>query len=274
MAKTGKWHAFVMLVVYEGILNFIIDFGINFAIAYGMYKGRSKPVTLWKFPHTFSGDCALSTFIQVVITWFVEELLVGWDFYNGKSCDLSFWKVPNRGRGWLWKYLEVENDPKHSSEYGKGSKDRLAKPKFKTFLKDLIINYPNRGILFNLIFFTFKKVLRAILLAIPIWIVIWPIMMGVMASIGTKAGGIEYTFGNYPTPQIAKGIYAGILGMTSTPIIMAFIILRYQWQKEYQLKEKLHPTSSQVEIGGSILINEDSTLSEESSTNELLNVKV
>ncbi|GME73672.1 unnamed protein product [[Candida] boidinii] len=55
--------------------------------------------------------------------------------------------------------------------------------------------------------------------------------MGIMASIGTREPGnsVEYTFHHFRTPQVAKLLYGGIIGLLLTPIISGIILTRHNW---------------------------------------------
>ncbi|CCE63515.1 hypothetical protein TPHA_0F00280 [Tetrapisispora phaffii CBS 4417] len=230
--KQRSWlYIFVYLVLYEGLMSGAISGGINFAISYGMYAKRSRQVTLWRFPHTMSGDCAVTLFVQTVLTHIIEEIMVGWDCYTGDTFYFPSLPLGGRLNKWAFKALEVDRG---MVPFGlRPEAKEGAKPTFKGYVKQLITYDENRSNFVNFIICAVHKVILALLIAIPIWFVEWPVTMGVLAGIGKYIGGIEYELGNYPKPQVIKLVYTVILGWVSTPISIAAVMLRNQWYVEY-----------------------------------------
>ncbi|GMF07393.1 unnamed protein product [[Candida] boidinii] len=75
--------------------------------------------------------------------------------------------------------------------------------------------------------------------------------MGIMASIGTREPGtVEYTFHHFRTPQVAKLLYGGIIGLLLTPVISGIILTRHNWMmKEItELKEGESPDIHEKEL--------------------------
>ncbi|ORX95443.1 hypothetical protein K493DRAFT_315020 [Basidiobolus meristosporus CBS 931.73] len=59
--------------------------------------------------------------------------------------------------------------------------------------------------------------LRGFIYCFPIFVVFWPIGVGIMAG---------FTFNHWPTPQIFKAVYAGLMGIFTTPIITFIVLVR------------------------------------------------
>lgn len=214
----------VYLFLIEGMYSSCVSAGIEFAIAYGMYSTRKGHITLWAFPHTLSGDCALSLFIQVVITWYLEEFTVGFDDYKNRTCLLPFdkWfyeKYVKGNRFWYW-YLEIDFG---MLRHNKSASEKLT---YGKYLKRQVINYPDRKFSFNFLEWAIRKLIRSILLAIPIFLVVWPVTMGIMAGTGTKIGSYDYYFNRYPYPQLMKFVFSFVVAFISTPLTIISIILR------------------------------------------------
>lgn len=105
--KRGLLHTLVFIFIIQAVPSAIISGGIEFAVAYGMYHGVKEKITLWRFPHTMSGDCALTVFIQVCVTWVAEELFIGWDDYLGTCGHIPWpWKIPQNK--WVRLFFEVD----------------------------------------------------------------------------------------------------------------------------------------------------------------------
>ncbi|KAI8907461.1 hypothetical protein DFJ77DRAFT_475530 [Powellomyces hirtus] len=59
----------------------LLDAGINFALAYAMYHG--KTAYLWDLPNTIAGDAAMTVIIQGVLTWIIDGTLTHQDCRKG-----------------------------------------------------------------------------------------------------------------------------------------------------------------------------------------------
>lgn len=104
--RTGFLFTFFYIFIIQSVPSAIISGGIEFAIAYGMYHSVSGKITLWRFPHTLSGDCALTVFIQVCVTVVLEELFVGLEDYNGRCGKIPCPWVPKNK--WVRLYFDVD----------------------------------------------------------------------------------------------------------------------------------------------------------------------
>ncbi|CCF59924.1 hypothetical protein KAFR_0I01430 [Kazachstania africana CBS 2517] len=227
-------YAFLYLFVFEAGGSAIVAGGLEFLIAWGMYRFVHHKVTLWAFPHTLSGDCALSLFIQVCITWCCEEILINWDYYNNRTCtvmNLDLWlfhklqsakgKISTRFLNW---YLEIPYGIiKYDNVQNKNNSNKLS---FLPFTRRIVVNYPNEGLLYNIVIWLLKKIVRGLLWSCVIFCIIWPVTMGIMAGIGTSVGAYDFKFDHYPTPQIMKLLYAVAVAYASTPFTIIVIILR------------------------------------------------
>lgn len=260
MAEGGKrgsyWNNIYYIFILQGLGSAIVSGGIEFAIAYGMYWKQRRPITLWAFPHTLSGDCALSLFIQVGITWFMEETFIGWDCFKNKTPLVPFeLPLPDKVKHkYIWKYLEIE--------YGIPRDEDMKKNTRRNYMRKQWIQYPNRSIFFNLFQWSLRKFIRAMIAAALIWAIEWPVTMGIMAGIGTRVGSHDYKYHGW-TPQIMKMIYAFVLGIISTPAAIIVIMIRDKWYLDYmkQLETNTSPNEKNLERQ---LCDEDSTI----STNE------
>lgn len=236
----------IYLFLYEGLIAMIIGAGSNFGIAWAMYAGHHKHyVCLWAFPHTLSGDCALSLFIQTLVTWFSEEFLINYDNYLGETCVLpkSFtdrvFRLLYRDhsmpqptdtkvqRFWQW-YFEVDRGMvSYRSQSRYDDDDEVLEPKLSWLghFRKTISMYADRGTFKQFVFWVIQKALRAVSFGIPLFLVLWPITMGIMTGVGHKLGKIDYYY-DTPAPEVMKLVYAGVIGWIATPAAIVTIILR------------------------------------------------
>ncbi|QLL30350.1 hypothetical protein HG536_0A01670 [Torulaspora globosa] len=223
LGRSSLLFNFCYIFLAHGVVSGIISGGIEFAIAYGMYYHSSKPVYLWGFPNTLSGDCALTVFIQVGVTWVCEELIVGWDCFQSKTPLLPFEiELPDEAsHGLFWRLFEV----KHGI-----AKDELS---LRSYVRKQFIRYPSRSRCFNLFSWLLHKFVISMIAAAMIWFWVWPVTMGVMAGVGTRVGSHEYKFHGW-APQIMKLIFGFVIGLMCTPLAIIVILLRDKWFLEYK----------------------------------------
>ncbi|GCF01612.1 hypothetical protein ZYGM_000403 [Zygosaccharomyces mellis] len=268
--RKSKWYIFYYLFE-NGLISAMVAGGSEFGIAYAMYYDHKSPLTLWAFPHTLSGDCALSHFIQVGLTWYAEELTIGWDALNGKTPILPFSKeyLPkNRIIRW---YFEVENGIV-------ADEDEPENNTFKKYMTRQLIRYPQKSWFFNLCEWLIRKAIRALIVGAIIWAVEWPITMGIMAGTGTRIGSHDYKFHGY-YPEVMKLIYGFVLGLISTPTAILVVVLRDQWYRLYVQSEAssggllspggLEDKSSKLQLHeNSSSSKQDSTVSKNANTED------
>lgn len=224
--RRSVWYN-VYYLVEQGLISGIVSGGSQFGIAYAMYSHEKHDITLWAFPHTLSGDCALSLFIQVGVTWYMEELTIGWDALNGDTPILPFVRsLPSRSkRKIVWWYFEID----------RGIVPDEVEPqnnKFKGYMKRQLTRYPHRNWFVNLFEWAIRKTIRAVILGAIIWAVEWPVTMGIMAGIGTRKGSYDYKYHGW-TSEVMKLIYGFVLGIICTPAAIVVVMLRDQWYRLY-----------------------------------------
>lgn len=222
-ARKSWFFNFCYIFLIHGVVSGIIAGGVEFAIAYGMYYKNSHPVLLWGFPNTLSGDCALSLFIQVGVTWACEEVLVGWDCYLENTPLLPFEiELPEEtGHRLFWSLFEVK--------HGIPREDR----KLLSYLRKQFVRYPARSKFFNLFVWFVHKLVVSMITAAITWFWVWPVTMGILAGIGTKVGSHDYQFHGW-APQVTKLAYGFVLGLMSSPLAIIVILLRDGWFIKYR----------------------------------------
>ncbi|EDO15957.1 hypothetical protein Kpol_1044p16 [Vanderwaltozyma polyspora DSM 70294] len=237
--------AFTLFYLFfiQGFISGIVGGGVEFGIAYGMYHNSKNLVKLWSFPNTLSGDCALTFFVQIGVTWVLGELMVGWDCYNNKACKLPDWLVKEKPDRHIatFKYLFFEpnrgllkDDPNYDEEdYGNPNS-------FLTYLKrNFFTYYPNKKFFPNLVAWAINKIARGLIFSVPIFCIVWPVTMGILAGIGHKIGKDDYYFNHKWTPQTAKLIFGFVVGIISAPVVAMVVILRNEWYRQDLLENNL-----------------------------------
>lgn len=221
--RSSPLFIFYYLFLVHGVISGIISGGVEFAIAYGMYYHSSRPVTLWRFPHTLSGDCALTVFIQVGVTWVCDELIVGWGCYRNETPLLPLEiELPDEANHELfYRLFEVRHGIPRDE------------PSLRNYLRGQFIRYPSRSRCFNLFAWLLSKFVISMIVAAMIWFWVWPVTMGVLAGVGTPVGGHEYEFHGW-APQITKLIFGFVIGLMCSPLGIIVILLRDKWFIEYK----------------------------------------
>lgn len=272
--RTGFLYTFVYLFIIQAVPGAIISGGIEFAIAYGMYQGVAEKITLWRFPHTLSGDCALTVFVQVCVTVVLEELLVGYEDYMGHCGKVPCPWVPKNK--WVRLYFEVDRgirrvypeylDSKEARELEtpdasgtasgttgsvlgaekeiEDNDSKVAGPTAagfqhpmttKEYLRKLVIHYDNNGVFWNIVEWLIQKIARGLIMGAVIWFFMWPVCMGILAGIGHRFKGYDFYFNHYPLPQVMKLIYAVAIAFACTPMAIMVVMLRNDWYEvQYQ----------------------------------------
>lgn len=246
LGRSSLLFNFLYIFVAHGVVSGIISGGIEFAIAYGMYYHNAQPIYLWGFPNTLSGDCALSIFIQVGVTWACEELIVGWDCFLGNTPILPIViALPDEPNHRLfWRLFEV----KHGILRDERS--------LKSYIRKQFLRYPSRSKFFNLFAWFLAKFIISMITAAMIWFWVWPVTMGVLAGIGTRVGSHDYEFHGW-TPQVMKLIYGFVVGLICSPIAIITILLRDSWYLEY--KTRTESDSGENEKKVPAIANDDSS---------------
>ncbi|WBW74693.1 DUF2456 family conserved fungal protein [Schizosaccharomyces osmophilus] len=194
----------ILYLLMCAVGSFIISGGLEFAIAYGMYKNTIDRVRLWRLPDTLSGDLAVTNFVQAVLTYWIESALVQADLRSGLVKPLYFGRFPRN-----------------------------------TFMREIMRAKPKYNfhfILFRWIEWLAFTALRALFWSIPLWFLLWPAAIGILCAPGQHSGN-DYFYNNYPAPQVIKLIFGGILGFIFTPWI-AFLHMymygHYRYLEENQ----------------------------------------
>ncbi|KAL2312448.1 hypothetical protein POMI540_4068 [Schizosaccharomyces pombe] len=194
--------------------SFIITGGIEFAIAYGMYKKTETSVRLWRLPDTLSGDAAVTNFVQAIVTYWVESILVQGDLRSGLVKPIYF--------GWWPENFLLREVLR-------------AKPR-----------YHFKFIVFRWMEWLVFVGLRGLVWSVPLWFLFWPATVGILCAPGRHEGN-DYYFNNYPAPQVFKLIFGGGEGFILTPWIAFLHMYMYGHYLHVAKNQKSLPKTSDLE---------------------------
>ncbi|PHH78975.1 hypothetical protein CDD80_5916 [Ophiocordyceps camponoti-rufipedis] len=199
-------YQFFYMFVLDGVGGLILSGGINFAIAYGLYKNTKDPVRLFQLPNTLAGDGAVTIFVQCLITWLIETMLVTYDVNHGSVRTIGWIREPRNRL--LRSFFLLPVDP------------LLGAPPPTFFGFTPIIQFIIRGLLFGVAsFFLF-----------------WPICVGILAGIGERRPDGDYYYDNVWTPQVYKLLLGGLLGLVTGPPMAMFWLVRYGWEAQTAIR--------------------------------------
>lgn len=164
-----------------------------------------NPIRLFQLPNTLAGDAAVTTFVQCILTWFVELGLVGFDLKQRSVQPIGFVPEPKSPLlRWLFM-LPVDDEP---------------------------ATVDSKSNCFTGLATFFQNALRGFFLAVIGFILLWPIGVGALTALGERQGG-DYTYSDRWTPQAFKGIYGGMLGLLTTPPMAVFWLLKAGWTAKH-----------------------------------------
>lgn len=162
----------------------------------GMYAHDTKPIKLWRLPNTLAGGAAVTTFVQSVITWFIEMAIVTGDLRKGRVQPIAVFPEPE-SKLMRWYFC---------LPYSSVATKRVSR--FRQAL---------------------RQVARALVSAVILFFLLWPPTIGILAIVGTRQGN-DYYYKRYPTPQIFSFLFGAILGLLQTPLYAAYWLLSDHWQ--------------------------------------------
>lgn len=226
--------------IIHGLGSAIITGGLEFAIAYVMYKApltEGDQVKMWGFPYTLAGDLVISNFVQIIVTWFIEEVIINWDWFQQRTCHIPFghdlYSYGKRGgfnKWWIW-WFEIEECtilPRGQINTGDGINLNKGLGLFPQFLKILIFrDKETNGYNWKSGFkWVINKTLRSVLIGINSFLIIWPATLGIMTTQRMEHIDNDFIFNEFPFPQVLKLIFGIVVSFITTPLCVITIILR------------------------------------------------
>lgn len=236
------------IFVIDGLGAFILSGAINFAIAYAMYKtidSDRHPIRLFRFPNTLAGDAAVTIFLQCVITWFIELVLVNRDLRTGHIQPIGFMPEPSwplvrwfvlldrlpTGRAAKQAETETETGPGTSS--GTDDDGTLQRPLSAPHDDNCHCHEHAEpyapGSLRHWLYFLVSQLVRALLTGVASFLVLWGPAIGIMTAVGDYHDGDWWFSAASWAPPVFKLVYGGVLALLTTPAFVAFWLVRCGW---------------------------------------------
>lgn len=97
----------IYLLLLQTFFPFLLDSGINAAIAYAMYNTTNDPLSLWLFPQPLAGDLFVTTLVQCILTWILVGIFVRRDIRVGNISTIELdgkYNLTNNSYHYQYKY--------------------------------------------------------------------------------------------------------------------------------------------------------------------------
>lgn len=182
---------------------------------YGNQNVVKNPIRLWRLPNTFSGDAAVTIFVQSIITWLITMTMVNGDLRNGKVQPIGFVPEP-RNKSLRWYFFLDAEQPVAKKSFGQW------------------------------VVFILSQIGRALLFAVILFFLVWPATVGILTSstIGSHIGN-DYYYARRWTPQVYKLILGGLIGLLENPFFAMMWLLTIGW-REQRIKNTLPTTNEPI----------------------------
>lgn len=164
-----------------------------------------RPIRLFRLPNTLAGDAAVTIFVQCIITWFIEALLVGHDLAQGSVAPIGFVGEPRR-RPLRWLLLLPCSAAADDDDAPVPPPPRLASPAAIA-----------------------QHLLRALVFAVLGFLLLWPASVGILTAVGRPDAG-DYVFADRWAPPVFKLVLGGVLGLLVTPAMAGLWLVRAGWE--------------------------------------------
>lgn len=210
-----------------------------------MYKTidvEKHPIRLFQFPNTLAGDATVTIFIQCVITWFIELILVNRDLRSGHIQPIGFIKEPSNAivRWFLLldRHPPAATDDAEAANGADGangnSDDDLRRPLSAPHDENCRCEQHSEqyeiGSWKHWFVFLVSQLIRALLIGVLMWFLLWPISIGILTAVGDKRADGDWWFdASSWAPPIFKLVFGGVLALITTPPFAAFWLVRCGW---------------------------------------------
>ncbi|KAI8631144.1 hypothetical protein F5Y19DRAFT_425221 [Xylariaceae sp. FL1651] len=186
----------VYIFILDGVVAGVLGAGINFGIAYGTYHTQDA-VRLFILPNALAADAGFTLLAQFIITWIVECFIVSFHLRKGLVPPIGFLREPkNKFMRWYF-FLDHEQ-----SQELRG---------FKPWLSLI-----------------FSNAIRSLILLAVFFPVVFGASIGFLTLVGTRRGA-DWYFDVVWAPQVFKLIFGVAVGITCTPLMASFWLVRCGW---------------------------------------------
>ena len=208
-----------------------------------MYKTidtDKHPIRLFQFPNTLAGDATVTIFIQCILTWFIELVLVNRDLRSGHIQPIGFIKEPSNAL--LRWFLLLDRRPSKSAAASSGSDEEanggngngkgnaeLSAPHDEHCRCEKHVEQYEPGSWKHWAVFLVSQLIRAVIVGVLMFMLMWGPSIGIMTALGDKRAGDWWFDGTSWAPPLFKLIYGGVLAALTTPPFAAFWLVRCGW---------------------------------------------
>lgn len=206
-----------------------------------MYKTidtEKSPIRVFEFPNTLAGDATVTIFIQCIMTWFIELVLVNRDLRSGHIQPIGFIREPNNALLRWFLLLDRRRRPTSSSvdstAGGTTSDDDLRRP----------LSSPHNpehchcehhseqyeiGSWKHWAVFLVSQLIRALMVGVLMWMLMWGPSIGILIAVGDKRGNDWWFDSSSWAPPVFKLVFGGVLALLTTPLFASFWLVRCGW---------------------------------------------
>ncbi|CAK7262599.1 hypothetical protein SEPCBS119000_000041 [Sporothrix epigloea] len=233
------YQAFYIFAI-DGLGAFLLSGGINFAIGYAMYKTidtDKSPIRVFEFPNTLAGDATVTVFIQCIMTWFIELVLVNRDLRSGHIQPIGFIREPQNAL--LRWFLLLDRRPVSYSAQdlptgGTTSDSDLRRPLSSPHDPENCACEQHReqyeiGSWKHWAAFLVSQLIRALMVGVLMWMLMWGPSIGILIALGDKRGNDWWFDGTSWVPPVFKLVFGGLLALLTTPFFASFWLVRCGW---------------------------------------------
>ncbi|EOR04133.1 hypothetical protein E3P81_00092 [Wallemia ichthyophaga] len=195
----------LLLITIQTILPSLFTGGINFVIAWGMYKDQAQ-ISWWYFPCPLSGDLAVTIFIQGTLTYFFTTITLTLDYYAQRRVPWHALHIPKQliERIPLPAVILLPHIPIPA---GTRKDEKLG----SVGLIKRFVTSP-KSILFT--------VLSGLLNSAIIFFVVFPVSIAIMAPLIGGRENVAHTW----WPEALKGVFGFLLNMVQAPIVSLYAV--------------------------------------------------
>ena len=221
-----------------------------------MYKTidtEKSPIRVFEFPNTLAGDATVTIFIQCVMTWFIELVLVNRDLRSGHIQPIGFIREPHNAL--LRWFLLLDRQPSTAATPAEGSSDDdhtrpLSAPHDpeNCHCEQHSEQY-EIGSWKHWAVFLVSQLIRALMVGVLMWFLMWGPSIGILIAVGDKRGNDWWFDGSSWAPPVFKLIFGGVLGLLTSPPFAAFWLVRCGWA--LQANQRHYDASETVAAGES-----------------------
>lgn len=195
----------IFLIFIQTVLPSLFTGGVNFVIAWGMYKDQEQ-ISWWYFPCPLSGDLAVTIFIQGTLTYFFTSITLTLDYYAQRRVPWHAFNIPSKfieripfPRIFLLPHIPIPPGTRRSQKL----------PSIG-LIKSLITS-PSALIC---------TIISGLVSSVIIFMFIFPISIAIMAPLIGGRDNVAHTWWS----EGLKGVFGFVLNMVQAPLVSIYVV--------------------------------------------------